>query len=56
MPVVSSELTRQEDALLDMKESGVIDPVRKFMTGPQKGIFDNARKFVQTQQSTPPTD
>ncbi len=32
-----------------MKE-GVIDPVRKFMSGPQKGIFDNARKFVQTQE------
>lgn len=44
-----NELARQEDALLDMKES-VIDPVRKFMSGPQKGIFDNARKFVQTQE------
>ncbi|SDH54949.1 hypothetical protein SAMN04487926_105254 [Paraburkholderia steynii] len=44
-----TELTRLEDALLDMKES-VIDPVRKFMSGPQKGIFDNARKFVQTQE------
>lgn len=44
-----TELTQQEDALLDMKES-VIDPVRKFMSGPQKGIFDNARKFVQTQE------
>lgn len=44
-----TELTRQEDALLGMKES-VIDPVRKFMSGPQKGIFDNARKFVQTQE------
>lgn len=44
-----TELTRQEDALLNMKES-VIDPVRKFMSGPQKGIFDNARKFVQTQE------
>lgn len=44
-----TELTRQEDALLDMKES-VIDPVRKFMSGPQKGIFDNASKFVQTQE------
>jgi len=44
-----TELTRREDALLDMKE-GVIDPVRKFMSGPQKGIFDNARKFVQTQE------
>ena len=44
-----TELTRQEDALLNMKES-VIDPVRKFMSGPQKGIFDNARKFVQSQE------
>lgn len=44
-----SELPRQADTLLDMKES-VIDPVRKFMSGPQKGIFDNARKFVQTQE------
>ncbi len=44
-----TELIRQEEALLDMKES-VIDPVRKFMSGPQKGIFDNARKFVQTQE------
>lgn len=44
-----TELTRQEDALLDMKES-VIDPVRKFMSGPQRGIFDNARTFVQTQE------
>ncbi|WP_039960748.1 BREX system P-loop protein BrxC [endosymbiont of Riftia pachyptila] len=44
-----TELVRQEDALLDMKE-GVIDPIRKFMNGPQKGIFDNARQFVQTQE------
>lgn len=44
-----TELTRQEDSLLDMKER-VIDPVRKFMSGPQKGIFDNARKFVQNQE------
>lgn len=44
-----TELTRQKDALLDMKES-VIDPVRKFMSGPQKGIFDNARKFFQNQE------
>lgn len=44
-----TELTRQEDTLLDMKEN-VIDPVRKFMSGPQKGIFDNARAFVQNQE------
>ncbi len=44
-----TELAQHEDALLDMKE-GVIDPVRKFMSGPQKEIFDNARQFVQTQE------
>lgn len=49
-----TELVRQEDTLLDMKE-GVIDPVRKFMgtndkPGEQRRIFDNARKFVQTQE------
>ena len=44
-----TELVRQEDALLDMKE-GVLDPSRKFMNGPQKNIFDNARQFVQTQE------
>jgi len=44
-----TELPRQEIDLLDMKV-GVIDPVRKFMSGPQKGIFDNASNFVQTQE------
>jgi hypothetical protein len=44
-----TEFPRHESALLDMKES-VIDPVRRFMSGPQKGIFDNARRFVQTQE------
>lgn len=44
-----TELLRQKDLLLDLKEN-VIDPCRKFMSGPQKGIFDNARKFVQTQE------
>lgn len=43
------ELDRQRDVLLDLKE-GIIDPVRKFMSGSQKDIFDNARKFVQTQE------
>ena len=45
-----TELLRQEDALLDMKEK-VIDPLRKFMGGPLKAIFDEARKFVQAQES-----
>ncbi|MFA6201643.1 MAG: BREX system P-loop protein BrxC [Gallionella sp.] len=46
-----TELTRQEDLLLDLKEK-VIDPVRKFMatSSPLKIIFNEARKFVQNQE------
>jgi hypothetical protein len=45
-----TELTRQQDALLDMKES-VIDPVRKFMSGPQKGIYERAMQFLKDHES-----
>jgi len=45
-----TDLLRQEDELLNLKEK-VIDPLRKFMNGPQKTIFDNARKFVQAQEA-----
>lgn len=44
-----TELARQEDVLLDLKEK-VIDPIRKFMNGAQKDIFIEARKFVQSQE------
>lgn len=44
-----TELLRQEDTLLDLKEK-VIDPIRKFMGGPLKDIFNEARKFVQVQE------
>lgn len=44
-----TDLVRQKDALLSRKED-VIDPIRKFMDGPQKAIFDNARRFVQIQE------
>ncbi|CZN02524.1 TPA: BREX system P-loop protein BrxC [Legionella pneumophila] len=44
-----TELIPQEDILFDMKES-IIDPVRKFMRGPLKDIFDNACQFVQIQK------
>lgn len=44
-----TELARQEDALLDLKEK-LIDPIRKFMNGAQKDIFIEARKFVQSQE------
>jgi len=41
---------RQQDILFDLKESA-IDPVCKFMSGPQQGIFDRAQQFVQDQKS-----
>ncbi len=44
-----TELSSQEDTLLDMKE-GIIDPVRKFMSGSQRDIFDDACTFVQAQE------
>lgn len=43
-----NELPRKEDQLLDMKEQ-LIDPIRKFMSGPQKQIYDQARLFQQNQ-------
>ena len=45
-----TELVRQEEALLDMKE-GVIDPVRKFMSGPQKEIYERATQFLKDHES-----
>ncbi len=44
-----TELPQVEDALLDMKER-VIDPVRKFMNGPQRTIYDSARKFATAHE------
>lgn len=50
-----TELAREEDALLDMKES-TIDPVRKFMgtddkPGEQRKIYDHAREFLRSQHA-----
>jgi hypothetical protein len=44
-----TELPRQEDALLNLKEQ-IIDPLRRFMTGPQKAIFEEASRVVQEQE------
>jgi hypothetical protein len=44
-----TELPRQEDDLLDLKEK-VIDPLRQFMSGAQKGIYDEAQLFVREQK------
>jgi hypothetical protein len=45
-----TELTQQADDLLEMKEQ-VIDPIRKFMSGAQKGIYDEALAFKQEQRA-----
>jgi len=44
-----TELSNQEDELLDLKED-VIDPIRKFMSGSQKDIYNEARSLLQTQE------
>ena len=45
-----TELVAQEDKLLDLKEQ-LIDPVRKFMGGPQKEIYSQAKRFLQHQEA-----
>lgn len=45
-----TELVRMEDELVDLKEE-IIDPIRKFMSGPQKKIYDQARKFTRDQDA-----
>jgi hypothetical protein len=43
-----AELPKRENELLDMKED-VIDPIRQFMNGANRGIYDEASRFLQTQ-------
>jgi hypothetical protein len=43
-----AELPKQENYLLDMKED-VIAPMREFMKGSNRTIFDDARKFLLSQ-------
>lgn len=44
-----TELTAQENLWLDRKEK-IIDPILKFMKGPNKDSYDNARKLLETQK------
>jgi hypothetical protein len=44
-----TELSNQQNELLDLKED-VIDPIRKFMSGSQKDIYNEARSLLQTQE------
>ena len=42
------ELPKRENDLLDMKED-VIDPIRQFMSGSGKNIYDEVSRFLQSQ-------
>lgn len=44
------DLGRHEDRLLDLKE-GVLDPIRRFMGGGQKAIYDEVRIYLADQSA-----
>lgn len=44
------DLPSQRESLLDLKES-TIDPIRRFMHGEHKKLYDEARDFLQSQQT-----
>lgn len=43
-----TDLSKIEDSLLDLKEQ-ILDPVRQFMGGAKKELYDSARQFLQDQ-------
>ncbi|MBN2705430.1 MAG: BREX system P-loop protein BrxC, partial [Deltaproteobacteria bacterium] len=45
-----TDFSRRVDELLDLKEKH-IDPLLRFMNGPQKEIFDQAAAFIQSQEA-----
>ncbi|NLQ06406.1 BREX system P-loop protein BrxC [Cylindrospermopsis raciborskii] len=45
-----TDLLNQEDELVDLKEQ-TIEPIRTFMNGPQREIFDSAQAFVREQEA-----
>jgi hypothetical protein len=45
-----TDLRHHHDRLLDLKED-VLDPVRKFWNGAQRGIYDGARRFLADQKA-----
>ena len=44
-----TDLPSQETPLLDMKEA-ILDPIRSFMSGSSKAVYDEARKSLQSQE------
>ena len=44
-----TDLAQRQDEMLQVKEE-VLDPIRRFMTGPNKTTYDDARAFVTEQK------
>jgi hypothetical protein len=44
-----TELATFEDPMLDLKES-VLDPIRRFMSGPIRQLYAEARQYIQAQE------
>jgi hypothetical protein len=44
-----TDLSRADEALLDTREQ-IIEPLRRFMSGPQRDIYDQARQLMQDQE------
>ncbi len=49
-PWYVTEFVRQEDTLLQMRED-LLDPIRAFMSGAQKSIYQEARAYLQEQKA-----
>jgi len=45
-----ADLGKVEDSLLDLKEQ-VLDPIRQFMSGSKKELYNQARQFLQAQEA-----
>jgi hypothetical protein len=45
-----TELGAEKEKLLDLKEN-TFDPIRRFMSGPMKDVYEEARKFLQADEA-----
>ena len=44
-----TELSRHHETLLDYKET-ILDPIQKFMSGSMKDLYDDAKKYLTSQE------
>lgn len=45
-----AEFAEQRETVLDLKQN-TLDPIRRFMSGSLKDLYDESRKFLQTQEA-----